>query len=321
MRWIQLVGAVNFYARFTPSFSRLGYLRRRRGWSPLVPDFTGQTWLVTGASAGIGRAIARAAAAGGATVLAVARDGARLERLGDGPGIRAPGRIEALPADLSLCSATARLIERLGVDGRRIDVLVNNAGVLCNDFSLTAEGLERSFVVNLLSHYQLTEGLIASDALAPGAVVVNMSSGGMYNVPLGLPGMDARAPAQHVGTLAYARHKRAQVVLSDAWQRRLAPAGRRSYVMHPGWVATDGVRESLPTFWKLQRPILRSAEEGADTAIWLCTTRPEPVAERIWFDRRARPVHVFGYTRQAQCSLEELIAFLDARLVRAGVSR
>ena len=318
---MQLVGALNFYARFTPSFSRLGYLWRRRGWVALQPAFAGQTWLVTGASAGIGRAIARAAAGGGATVLAVARSRDRLASLGEGLDPAAASRIHPLPADLSLCAGTAGLLERLAVAGRALDVLVNNAGVLRNQHTLTAEGMETSFVVNLLSHYQLTEGLLASEGLAPGAVIVNMSSGGMYNVPFGLPGMDATRAEHHVGTLAYARHKRAQVVLTEAWQQRLAPTGRRAYVMHPGWVATEGVRESLPTFWKLQRPILRSPEEGADTALWLCAERPAPVADSIWFDRRACPVHAFGYTRQAQCSLEELVVFLEARLARAGFSR
>jgi dehydrogenase/reductase SDR family member 12 len=321
MRWMQLVGAINFYARFTPSFSRLGYGWRRRRWPPLQPAFDGQTWLVTGASAGIGRAIVRAAASHGAEVLAVARSADRLGRLGEGLEAEAAARIRPLPADLSRCLETAALLERLAVDGRTIDVLVNNAGVLRNDHSLTEEGMEPSFVINLLSAYQLTETLIAREGLAPHAMVVNMSSGGMYNVPLGLTGMDATAPEHHIGALAYARHKRAQVVLSEAWQRRLAATGRRSYVMHPGWVATDGVRESLPTFWKLQRPILRTPEEGADTALWLCATRPAPVPESLWFDRQPRPVHVFGYTRQPQCSLEELTDFLDARLARAGISR
>ena len=70
--------------------------------------------------------------------------------------------------------------------GERIDVLVNNVGLLLDRFELTAEGLETSFVTNLLSHYVLTEGLRAAGRFADGAAVVNMSSGGMYGSPLRL---------------------------------------------------------------------------------------------------------------------------------------
>ncbi|MCC5861348.1 MAG: SDR family NAD(P)-dependent oxidoreductase [Gammaproteobacteria bacterium] len=314
MTFAQLAAVAGFYGRFTPSFSRIGFQARRLGWRHVPWRFAGQRWLVTGASAGIGRAIARTAAAGGAEVLAVARASTRLERIGQGLDADAAGRLTPLAADLSLISGTAQLLDTVVRRSSPFDVLINNAGVLLNDHQLTSEGHEASFVVNLLSHYQLTEGLIAADGLADGSTLVNMSSGGMYSVPLGLEGLDVTDPSRHVGKLAYARHKRAQVALTADWQDRLASRGIAVYVMHPGWVRTEGVRRSLPVFWRVQRPILRSPLEGADTALWLCATRPRPRPEVIWFDRRPRPLHLFSQTRNAQCTLDELRALLERKL-------
>lgn len=318
MTFAQLAAVAGFYGRFTPSFSRIGFQARRLGWRHIPWRFSGQRWLVTGASAGIGRAIARAAAEGGAEVVAVARASARLEQIAVGLAPEPAARLTTLPADLSLVSGTAALLEMLTSEGRPFDVLINNAGVLLNEHRMTEEGHEASFVVNLLSHYQLTEGLLAAGTLANGATLVNMSSGGMYSVPLGLEGLDVTDPARHVGKLAYARHKRAQVALTGDWQRRLSEREMAVYVMHPGWVRTEGVRQSLPVFWRVQRPILRRPIEGADTALWLCSTRPVPRADVIWFDRKPRPVHLFSQTRQAGCSVEALREFLQRQLDAAA---
>ena len=87
------------------------------------------------------------------------------------------------------------------------------------------------------------------------------------------------------GVRAYARTKRMQVVLADSWARRLAGTDIRVESMHPGWVDTPGVAESLPRFRAVTRPLLRDVVDGADTAVWLVATRPSPSRGHFWHDR------------------------------------
>lgn len=285
-------------------------------------DFSGQTWLITGASSGIGRAVARAAAVAGADVLAVARESAHLRDVAEGLPDEVAARITPRPLDLASIDEVRALVADLTERHIPIDVVINNAGVLLHQHGFAPGDHERSFVINLLSHFVLTEGLLHGAAMSAGAVIINVSSGGMYTVPLSTEGLDERNARRFSGTLAYARHKRAQVALTEYWQRQMGAASdgpaagqtdspaRRCYVMHPGWVSTPGVKRSLPVFWKLQRAWLRTPAEGADTILWLCHARPAPIEQRIWFDRRPRPVHLFAATRQSACSEAALADWL-----------
>lgn len=308
-----LLGALAFYGRFLPSFTAPGFRVRQWFWPPFHPDFRGQRWIITGASTGIGRTLALAAAQAGASVLAVARPSAALDGL-VAEAKAAGGALEAAPCDLSSLAAVNRWLQERREAALPFDVLVNNAGVMLDSHHLTAEGHEVSFVTNLLSHYRLTEGLVAAGLLPVTAVVLNMTSGGAYHVPLSLAMLNVTDPAHYNGTYAYAFHKRAQVVLSEYWRQRWAPGGRRSYVLHPGWVDTPGVRRSLPRFRAALRAVLRDEAAGADTALWLAATRPaQPAGEHLWFDRKPRTAHLSARTRGGP----ELGAALVQRLVAA----
>jgi dehydrogenase/reductase SDR family protein 12 len=202
---------------------------------------------VTGASGGIGRHLALSAAHAGARVTAAARDPEKLARVVADAGAAGIVGVKAQPCDFSLQDDTARLVRTLAGSGRKLDVLVNNVGVLNDDHSLTGEGREASFTINLLSHYLLTEGLVRRGVLGTaGPLVINMTSGGAYNVPLSTAMLNMTDPATFNGTAAYGFHKRAQIVLNQHWRGKYGPQGVTFYVMHPGWVVTDGVRRSLP---------------------------------------------------------------------------
>jgi dehydrogenase/reductase SDR family protein 12 len=314
---LRAAASLFFYSKFYSRFSAAGLARRRTQWKPYDENLAGQTWLVTGASGGLGRAIALEANARGATVLAVARSPDKLSAVR--AGARTPARLLAVTCDLARIGAVRTLAADLVARGARIDVLVNNVGVLLNDFTRTDEGLESSFASNLLGHFVLTEALVAGGALATNGAVVNMSSGGMYGAKLDLAALGREAAEGWDGMAAYAQHKRAQVELTRHWNQQWQGAPR-AYVMHPGWADTDGVKTSLPWFRAALHKRLRNPDQGADTALWLGTTRPPVDPEGgIWLDRVRDPEHEFGFTRGG-ADADALAAFLRERAVRVPVT-
>jgi NAD(P)-dependent dehydrogenase (short-subunit alcohol dehydrogenase family) len=103
---------------------------------------------------------------------------------------------------------------------------------------------------------------------------------------------------QYNGTRQYAIAKRMQVTLNEMWAER--EQGVVFAAMHPGWADTPGVQTSLPTFRTLTKPLLRSAEQGADTISWLVADdRVETVSGKFWCDREIRPIHRLSKTRKS----------------------
>ncbi|MEM7082773.1 MAG: SDR family NAD(P)-dependent oxidoreductase [Pseudomonadota bacterium] len=302
----RLIGALLFYLRFLPSFTAPPFHVRKRRWRA-IPSLEGQTWLITGASDGIGRALGRLALEHGAHVVGVARNRAALDDVPTTPEQAA--RFTALSYDLSSMSAVESLSHAL-TQSKQLDVLVNNVGVMLHEPIATSEGFEASFATNLLGHYLLTRTLRDKHRLATGARVINMSSGGMYNVPLLSDRLDTLD--DHDGLMAYALHKRAQVILTDYWREH--DAGRHYYVMHPGWVNTQGVKTSLPRFHAVLGRILRTPAQGADTALWLGATTPEQSEPGIWFDRALRNAHIYSMTKRLSASGAHLVSLLDSKL-------
>lgn len=298
--------ALSFYARFAPSFTRIGYLARGLPLRSGGKSLAGQSWLVTGATAGIGRALALGAARRGARVIAVGRDAEKLRTLArEGAEQNWVGRIETVERDLSLVAENLALAAEVGP----LDALMNNVGNLPPEHHLTPEGFERSYATSLLGQFALTEALLAQGKL-DGAAVVNMASGGMYNAPLDTTLLDL-PPDRYNGFLAYAANKRAQLALADHWASQ---AGSRTdaYAMHPGWVATQGVSDALPWMDRWVGPLLRSPAQGADTALWLASKRPGHEPGRVWFDRAARSAHHYDHTRNPRSNVEDVVAKLRA---------
>ncbi|MFT7580188.1 MAG: dehydrogenase/reductase SDR family protein 12 [Myxococcota bacterium] len=282
-------------------FGQPGYGLRKRRWEPqeMAVDMAGRVCVVTGANAGIGKAVATGLAQRGATVVMGCRN---LER---GNAAResvaeAGGNVVVEVLDVSSLASvrafTARVSERFGA----IDVLVNNAGAMFKTASESVDGIELSFATNVVGGWLLTREL--TPALARSVVggrVIHVSSGGMYlqKLEVGDPQWRAR---KYDDVKAYAEAKRAQVVLSERWAREFAAHGHSivSNAMHPGWVATPGVASALPKFETIMRPLLRSPDAGADTIVWLAVAdRAGRMTGKFFFDRQARRTHVRGRTK------------------------
>ena len=126
-----------------------------------------------------------------------------------------------------------------------------------------------------------------------------MTSGGMYGQRLRADDPEY-LQGDYSPTTAYARSKRAQVELLPVLDQRWGGSGISVHATHPGWADTPGVVDSLPTFHRVTGPLLRDAEGGADTTVWLAATEPVPDRRRLWHDRRPRPFHLLRRTRTGE---------------------
>ena len=289
-------------------YSRIGYQLRSWGWPDDPPPHAlkGKTALVTGANRGIGKAIATGLAHLGASVLLTVRDEtsgeqARKEIVDANP--EADVQVEV--CDVSDLSAVRAFAADLAARVWELDVLIHNAGVLPPERTETADRHEVTLATHVLGPVLLTECLLPVLRGAEEPRVILMSSGGMYTQSL--PADDPEyLDEPYSGATAYARTKRMQVALTPILARHWADDGVRVYAMHPGWSDTPGVAASLPAFRALTGPLLRTPEQGADTAVWLAATEPSPPSGGFWHDRRPRPEHYLPLTRHGERERERL---------------
>jgi len=278
-------------------YTRIGSGLRRRWWpaDPTPDALVGKRVLVTGATAGIGLEMARAFARLGATVHLLGRNPEKVRRCAaqireEVPGADVIGEV----CDVSDLDAVVAWTSDFAGRVPALDGLVHNAGLMPKERLTTPQGHELQLATHILGPHLMTERLLALLRAARGASVVFVSSGGMYSTPLVVE--DLESNHDYNGVRTYARTKRMQVVLADAWAHRLAGTGVKVESMHPGWVDTPGVAEYLPRFRVITRPLLRELADGADTAVWLVATRPESKPGHFWHDRAQRPT-TFGWQR------------------------
>jgi len=254
-------------------------------------DLDGKVVVVSGATGGIGKATVQRLARNGATVHAIGRSPEKLDALVS----TTDGKVVAHCADLSIMEETARVGREIVEQVTQIDGLANNVGVMAKDRTETAEEFELSYATNLLGQYVLTETL--KPKFAAGSRIVFVSSGGMYSQALTAANIES-SDGEFNGTNAYARTKRGQVVLAEDLNTGPDYELASVFSMHPGWVDTDGVKGSLPTFRKLTKWVLRDASQGADTIVWLLgAPNAEGLAGEFVHDRKPRPKHRLKSTR------------------------
>ena len=240
-------------------------------------DLGGLTYLVTGASSGIGRATAVDLGRRGGRVLLACRSvgptGQVVDDIATAPG---PGRAEHLPLDLADLESVRACARTLLDRGDPIDVLVNNAGT-SGRADVTAQGFERTFGVNHLGHFLLTTLLLdhlRGNGDGRPARVVNVAS----NAHFGAKRIDFDAQRRRTKTIAglgeYQVSKLCNVLFTQELARRVPAAEVTAYAVHPGLVASN-IWQKVP--WPIRPVALRfmlSVEEGATTPLH-CTTAPD----------------------------------------------
>ena len=294
-------------------FTRYGYSRGRKLWRPMSTDISSKHIVLTGASSGLGYSAAVSLLEAGADLTLIIRDKTKIESM-QASLEQATGRCASAVelADLSLLSDVRALADKLHAQAKPIDVLINNAGALVNDFAETQEGIERSVALLLLSPWKLTELLLplmtGHDATAR---VINVVSGGMYTQKLKLNQLMMEAE-HYKGSVAYARAKRALTVLTELWSEQWREDNIVVNSMHPGWADTPGVQSALPGFRRLTQRVLRSAEEGADTIVWLArASEAGLVSGKLFLDREPRTTHLQSATTESTEERMQLIPWLN----------
>ncbi len=296
-------------------FTERGYLKMPdKGLSQFMD---GKTVLLTGPTGGLGLAAACELSRLGAKLLLVGRGMPRLQAAKqavlDFSGV-AEDSIELYEAELSLMAEVRQVASAIASKHERLDVLINNAGVLPLSREETAEGNELTLAVNLLAPVLLMRELAPLLAEAGGRVI-NVASGGMYLAALKLDDMQFRAGAFD-GSRAYARAKRALVAVTEDMAKQWQGEGVSCNAMHPGWAATPGVAKSLPGFNKRLGKYLRDERMGADTMVWLASAQ-EVAAQtgKFWFDRQEHTTAIVPGTavslEQKARLLQEIDRMLD----------
>lgn len=228
-----------------------------------IPDQTGRVAVVTGANGGLGFEVARGLARKGATVVLAARNQGKSHEAQLAITAEVPdARPELCELDLaSLESVRACAAEIMGGYGR-IDLLVNNAGVMGIPEQTTAEGFEMQLGVNHLGHFVLTRHLLPAMLDAPSARVVSVTSFGRY---IGrIRTADPHLRGRYRTWFAYGQAKLANLLFGVELQRRLTAAGApvQSLVAHPGLAHTD-----------LQARSVRETGSGFTQRFWYASAR------------------------------------------------
>ena len=310
-------------------YTSVGYRIRSRTWHASdLKRLEGKVVVVSGATSGIGLATAEGFARLGASVRLLVRSEERgaqacaaiVERTRNSD-------VQVSVCDLSNLESVRQFAGRFRDQAPRLDVLINNAGVMTEERAVSADGIELTLATNVVGPFLLTNLLIPLLQESAPARIINVSSGGMYTQKLRVDDLRSER-GQFDGPKVYARTKRAEVILTEIWAEQLAGTGVVVHAMHPGWSDTPSLRSSLPRFYKVTRPLLRTPEQGADTIVWLgAAAEPSRSSGRFWHDRRQRPTHLLPWTREtrqertrllAEC--ERLSGWQDASVATASTS-
>lgn len=233
----------------------------------------GRVCLVTGSTSGIGKEIAAGLAGMGATVVLAGRSREKCEAAVQeiaAHGVPA-SQLSYFVADLSLQESVRQLAKEFIDNYDRLHVLVNNAGVFVQKRELTADGIERTFAVNHLAPFLLTNLLL--DRLKAGAPSRIVTTSSIAHRGAKMDFDDLQMSKSYGGIRAYGQSKLANILFTRELASRLQGTGVTANCFHPGAVRTNLVRGSgYGLVWGAASVFFTSPEKGADTAVYLASS-------------------------------------------------
>ena len=280
----------------------------------------GKTVLITGGTSGIGKATAVALAAMGANVVVAGRN---RERGGAAVGeIRARSHnesVELMLADLSVQAEVRGLAEEfLGSHGR-LDVLVNNAGLVQSKRTETPDGIETTLAINHLAPFLLTNLLLERlEQSAPSCVITVSSEAQRWGK---MDFEDLQSRRKYRGFPVYGMTKLANIMFTYELAERLNGTGVTANCLHPGPVRTNfgqNNRGPMALFFRTFKPFMRSPEQGADTLVWLASSpEVDGVSGKYFSDRKEIEAKSVASDRAARRRLWEISEELTSLKVAA----
>ena len=250
-----------------------------------MPDMQGKTVVVTGGNSGIGFETAAALAAMGARVVVTARNADKgraavadiTQRLGG------DAQVQLVVFDLADLASVRRGASELLEQVPRLDVLVNNAGLVLSERTETVDGFEATFATNHLGPFLLTNLLLDRVRASAPARIVNVASTAHNAARKGIPFDDLQSEKKYATMRVYGRSKLANILFTLELARRLEGTGVTANSLHPGTVRTgygaDGdARGLLALGLKISSPFFLSSAKGARTSIYLAS---DPEVEHV----------------------------------------
>ncbi len=285
------------------AFDRSGYLRHARNFEVLDDQrFADKHYLITGGTSGIGAALAGRLMEAGAHVTVTGRDASKFKasRL-------AENGANFLQLDM------ADFTQLRNTPLPKVDGLVCNAGGMPNQLTLVDSRYDLIFASQVIGHYLLIKRHLTEGLLPRGAPVHITSSGGMYLVKLRLDDLCWQR-RRYDKVKSYANAKRAQVILNQELAKQFPQ--QHFSCSHPGWVGTQALAEAMPDFVAKLGHRLRTAEEGADTIYWCLNQHAKIATGEFWFDREARWIYPFFWTREKKSLRQALLHLCEEAWAR-----
>lgn len=260
----------------------------------LMNTATNKVALITGGNSGIGKHTAMGLCAQGYRVMITSRNPERgaaavaeIEQASDG------GHVECVPLDLASFDSIHACAQEVLSRHDRLDLLVNNAGLVLGDRRETQEGFEMTFGVNHLGHFLLTRLLLERLKASAPARIVNLASDAHRGARKGLDFDDLQRTRGYSLMAVYSESKLANIYYTRELARRLEGTGVTVNAVHPGVVATGFARDGdttgiLRALVSLIRPFLLSEAKGARTSIYVATS-PELEGKSGGYYAKSRP--------------------------------
>jgi NAD(P)-dependent dehydrogenase (short-subunit alcohol dehydrogenase family) len=285
----------------------------KHDWSAeALDDQSGRIAIVTGANSGIGFETARVLAEKGATVVMACRNLEKANPKADEIRAARPGAdVEVMQLDLSDLRSVQRFADAFRATHSRLDLLINNAGIMVPPYGKTAQGFETQFGVNHLGHFALTGSLLDLITKTPGSRIVTVSS--VAHLMGKIDFSDLNWENGYKAQAAYGQSKLANLLFTYELQRRLAAAGKDTLAVaaHPGWTETNlqahakavefmnrffaqkPFMGALPTLYAATEPSVHGAEYFGPSGFMEMNGSPKRVksnkrshdrnvAERLW---------------------------------------